>query len=239
MNTIKLIAVDLDGPLLIDTFSPLLLEICKFRGIEYTSEVESKTFSQPRDKVVEYLKEIHGHTFSQDELDSSTEDYLQTFFVMREEFMKNNKKGMREGVPKFIEMIASTGIKMISYGGLNEEYMREELGEYANAFDQYVCTNDFRPGLREIVKDIYKLEFSEVLFIDDVNSVAKHAKELGTPFIGIPSKEPWSWQKKDMIKTGVRYIYDSLGDIDLSLLEKIDIEAGKQIIWEREEVGNE
>ena len=111
--------------------------------------------------------------------------------------------------------------------------MRKELGELAAVFDRYVCTNDFRPGVREITQDIYGLQPHQALFIDDVNFVAEHAKALGTPFIGIPSSEPWSWQKRDMLETGVTHIVESVRQIDLALLTQIDQEAGTGNLWSR------
>jgi len=98
-------------------------------------------------------------------------------------------------------------------------------------FDQYICTNDFRPGIKEITKDIYNIDYDQVLFIDDVNTVAEKAKELNVPFIGIPSCEEWSYQKSDMSQTGVNHIVKSIRDINLELLNTIDSEVANHKVW--------
>ena len=49
LNKIKVVAVDLDGPLLVDTFSPVLHKICEINDWEYTAEFERNTFSQSRE----------------------------------------------------------------------------------------------------------------------------------------------------------------------------------------------
>lgn len=232
MNTIKLIAVDVDGPLLVDTFSPIMYQICQNMGAEYTRELERNTFSRNREEVANYLrKTLAKYEKTEEERNMSNEDRIKYYFKVREKFMKENPTGVKPGVPEFLEFLKGVGPRMICYGGLPASHMEKELGELSPFFETYVCTNDFRPGVREIIQDIYKLQFNEVLFIDDVNFVAQHAKSYGVPFIGIPSSEPWSWQRREMEDTGVKYILESVSQIDRDLLERIDAEAAAGTIW--------
>ncbi|MDO8139594.1 hypothetical protein [Streptococcus mutans] len=48
MNRLKLIACDIDGVLLEDTFSPVLRNLAKKYNVDYTAELENNTFSQKR-----------------------------------------------------------------------------------------------------------------------------------------------------------------------------------------------
>ncbi len=233
METIRLIAVDLDGPLLVDTFSPIMHQLCRdYYKIEYTRELERNTFSRPRAEVVAYVRDLVQATMSDAEKAMNTEQSLDSYFAYRAEFMRNNPSGMQPQTPAFLDLLVSTGCRLVCYGGLAEHYMRESLGDYATRFEKYVCTNDFRPGVREIL-EMYKVEPRQALFIDDVNFVAEHARALDVPFIGIPSSAPWSWQKRDMQETGVRHIVDSVEKIDRALLEMCDREAGLGKSWQR------
>lgn len=231
MQTIKLIAVDLDGPLLVDTFSPIMYQLCRdYYKIAYTRELERNTFSRPRAEVVAYIRDLVAATMSEEEKAMSTEQSLDSYFAYRAEYMRNNPSGMLPETPAFLDLLADTGCTMVCYGGLAERHMLESLGAHAARFEPYVCTNDFRPGIREIL-DKYQVEPHQALFIDDVNFVAEHARALGVPFIGIPSTAPWSWQKRDMQETGVRHMVESVAQIDRALLETIDSEAACGACW--------
>ncbi len=109
--------------------------------------------------------------------------------------------------------------------------IKEFRKKYMKYFDRYVCTRDIRLGIKKIVKDIYKLDYNQVLFLDDVNTFAENAKKLNVSFIGIPASFPWGFQKQDIIESKVPYILNSVTDITKELLEKIDIEAGLGSFW--------
>jgi beta-phosphoglucomutase-like phosphatase (HAD superfamily) len=230
-QTIKVIALDLDGPLLVDTFSPLMFQICKNYGIEYTRDVERNTFSRKRSEVIEYFREKFKEKLSDTERAQTDEEMFAGYFRMRAEYMQTHKVGMKPEVPAFLERVSRMGVRLICYGGLEESYMKEHLGVYADLFEPYICTNEFRPGVRQIVHEICKVQPNEVLFVDDVNFVAEHVRDLGASFIGIPSAEPWSWQRKDMTQTGARYIFDSVTDISDEVLQQIDQEAFAATHW--------
>lgn len=224
LKTIKLIACDIDGVLVTDTFSPVLRNRVLKKGGKYTRELERNVFSRPRKEAAEYLiktfnvKKSHG-------------DLSKGFFEEREDYLRNHDYGVIEGVPEFLELISSLDVHMVCYGGLSEEDILDEFKKYMRYFERYICTNDFRPGIKEITKDIYGLEFNQVLFIDDVNTVAEVAKMYNVPFIGIPADFPWGFQRQDMISTGVKYILNSVKDINIELLERIDHEATIGSIW--------
>jgi len=112
--------------------------------------------------------------------------------------------------------ILKSGIRWIQYRGKGKT--KKEMFDKASR-------------LREITKDFYDLEYNQVLFIDDVNTVAEAAKSLNVPFIGIPAAFSWGFQREDMISTGVKYMLNSIRDIDKELLVQIDREAAAGTIW--------
>lgn len=227
MKTLKLIAVDIDGVLLKDTYSPLLHKTVMEMGEEYTSELERNLFSRPREEGSKYFR----NKFNLNHL--SQQDMIDGFFERRKAYIAEHGSGLLAGVPEFMDMLKTMDARLVCYGGLDEKYIKEDMGPYIEYFEQYVCTNDFRPGLKEITKDVYNYEYNEVLFIDDVNTVAENARELNIPFIGVPSIEPWSWQKKDMIKTGVAYLVSSVKEIDRDMIMEIDDRAATNNFWNR------
>lgn len=226
METIKLIAVDIDGVLVEDTFSPVLRSIVFKLGGEYTRELERNVFSRPRHEGRDYIFKTFNIT---------EKDIPHGFFEERKKYIQAHGCGLIEGVPEFLELLHSLEVKLICYGGLTEELTPGEFKNYLHYFDQYICTNDFRPGIREITKNFYDLEYNQVLFIDDVNTVAEAAKSLNVPFIGIPAGFSWGFQREDMIKTGVKYLLHSIRDIDSELLDQIDREAAAGTIWDNGE----
>ena len=224
MKTIKLIACDVDGVLVTDTFSPVLYNMVTKAGGQYTREYERNVFSRPR-------KEGSGYARKKYNLNASDTDLISAYFKEREEYLKTHDHGVIEGVKDFMELVNSLDIRLVCYGGLSEHELFSGFKDYMHYFEQYICTNDFRPGIKEITRDIYGLEFNQVLFIDDVNTVAEVAKANNVPFIGIPANFAWGFQKQEMIDTGVRYILDSVRDIDRALLDRIDYEASIGTVW--------
>lgn len=224
MNTIKLIAVNIDGVLLEDTFSPVIYNFVTKHGIKYTQEIERNIFSRPQKEAAKYAVSLFGNNINIDTL-------IKNYFEEREKYININGCHVNEGVPEFIELVSVLNVHLVYYGGLSEEKIVDEFKEYKRYFERYVCTNDFRPGIKEITKDIYGLEYNQVLFIDDVNFVAECAKANNVPFIGIPSHFPWGFQRQDMIKTKVKYLLNSIKEVNADLLERIDYEASVGIIW--------
>jgi phosphoglycolate phosphatase-like HAD superfamily hydrolase len=223
MRTIKLIAIDIDGILLEDTFSPIMRSFVTKMGLTYTRELERHIFSRPQKEAAGYLSIILGQ-------DSDT--LIKGYFEERDKYIQIHGCNVNEGIPEFLDLLVNLDVRLIYYGGLTEEKFADNFKSCSHYFEKYICTNDFRPGIKEITKDIYGLEFNQVLFIDDVNTVAEVAKNYNVPFIGIPSDFPWGYQRDDMIATEVKYLLNSVKEIDADLLEKIDYEASIGTIWE-------
>ena len=84
MNNIKLVAIDIDGPLIEDSFSPAIkLMYEKFGGF-YNAEVERNMFSRPRIEGFKYLVDTLSLK------DFTFDDYIETFFSIRENYLKQN-----------------------------------------------------------------------------------------------------------------------------------------------------
>lgn len=222
MRIIKMVALDIDGVALKDTFSIILRKITEEFNLKYTAEIERNIFSRPQQEGAKYFID----TFK---IDNYTPDSLiDKFFNVRERYLEKHPNTPVKGLGDFLNLLKSLHLKIICYGGLSKEYFQEELRDYVKDFLDYICTNDFRPGIKEITKDIYKLNYNQILFIDDVNTVAEKAKLYNVPFIGVPSTE---FQKMDMSRTKVKYLVSSIRDINSDLLIKIDRDAIAGTIW--------
>jgi hypothetical protein len=226
MKCLKLVALDIDGVALNDTFSPVIYNLVKKWGGEYSPEVERNVFSQKRTNAAAYLKKKFNLPLEIDEI-------ISRYFHERELYLKNNPIKVSAFLKDFLDLCGNLNLKIISYGGLDKSHFYQFLKDYANYFDgeKYICTNDFRPGITEIVKTFYQLEFKNVLFIDDVNKVAEEARRLNVPFIGVPSDFAYGFQKQEMIRSGVRHIVSGLEHIDMNSIKLIDNEANEGKLW--------
>lgn len=225
MKNIRFVAFDIDGVLLNDTFSPVIKILVEKYGGIYSRKLERNVFSQNRTVAAKYLIQYLKLNMSENEI-------LNLYFKERNNYISKFGMGLNDGAEKVLKELNETGLTLICYGGLSEEYYQRELAENTRYFDRYICTNDFRPGLKEITYDIYKVKNKEILFIDDVNTVAEEAKRFNMPFIGMTSSFDFSYQKEDMIRTGVKHIITNLREINLWLIEKIDEEIDKNILWD-------
>jgi len=223
------VALDIDGVALFDTFSPVIYLLVKKWGGEYTRDIERNVFSQQRKKAAAYLINAFDLQMSNDEL-------IRTYFEERDEYLKKFENGPVPGLREFLERLKLAGLKIVCYGGLEKEHFYKEMAEYTDFFDgeKYICTNDIRPGIKEIVTDYYGLKYENVLFIDDVSRVAEEAKSKNVPFIGVPSDFKHGFQERDMRLAGVKYMVSSIRDIDYSLLEQIDEDAASGSLWDYE-----
>jgi FMN phosphatase YigB (HAD superfamily) len=224
MNHIKLIAVNLESVLLKDNYSPVIRKILMRSGKNYNDEIERTILSHSRQEAIRYLLKLPKH-------DIKINEFIRQFSSERENFGNTNGIKINETTLPLIELLKRQNAKLICYGSLSDEYFNMQLENLKPYFDRYISTNDFKPMIKEIVKDNYKLDFSEVLFIDDINTVAATAKELNVPFIGCPLNNEWEFQKKEMEKTGVKYMVDSIAQITQEYLEKIDADASKGNSW--------
>jgi hypothetical protein len=224
-----LIALDIDGVALYDTFSPIIYQLVKKFNGDYTSEIERNVFSQPQKKAARFLIDKLNLPILENEL-------LEIYFQERKEYLKTHNGGIVTGLEDFLKIAKQLELPVICYGGLEKFHFEENLGILANYFDgeQYICTNDFRPGIKEIITQYYNYKYTEVLFIDDVNRVAEEAKSLNVPFIGIPSNFEHGFQRQDMIKFGVKYILDSIAEVNYNLLVELDYNNLRDKIWQKQ-----
>ncbi|MGW5734158.1 MULTISPECIES: HAD family phosphatase [Streptomyces] len=226
LQQIRLAAVNIDGVLLNDTFSPVIHHFITSRGGSYDAATEREIFSQTQLTACKALGAAAGMT-------ESPEEIRDLYFAEREKYLVEDPIRVLDGAAELLGRLRSLGLRTICYGGLEKTHFDRYLGDLAPLFDapQYVCTNDFRPGVHEIVRDVFGLEPAQALFIDDVARVAEVAKGLGVPFIGHPSGFEHGHQGALMAETGVRHVVGSLTEIDEDLLRTVDAEAAAGTSW--------
>ncbi|MEU7022162.1 HAD family phosphatase [Streptomyces sp. NPDC046203] len=222
LDRLRLVALNIDGVLLNDTFSPVIGNFVTSRGGVYDAETERRILSQPRRVAGGEMARAAG-------LDITGEEALEIYFAERARHVADHPVAPNPGAPELIERVRSLGVQVVCYGGLSKPHFDTHLGAWAHLFDGpgYVCTDSFRPGIKEIVMDVFDLGLDEALFVDDVARVAEAAKTLGVPFIGHPS----SFQGTFMKELEVRHIVDSLDAIDEELLRTLDAEAAAGTLW--------
>ncbi|MEV4742218.1 HAD family hydrolase [Streptomyces sp. NPDC049555] len=225
LSRLRLAAVNIDGVLLNDTFSPVIHRFVTVRGGRYTAEVERAVFSQPRHIAAQALAEAAG-------VDWPPEKVLEVYFTERAAHLEHDPVRLLDGAVELVARLRSMGLRTICYGGLDASHFTRYLGEHAHLFDGpgYVCTNDFRPGVREIA-ETFGLRPDETLFVDDVARVAEAARDLGAAFVGHPSAFPHGFQRAAMHEAGVRHVVDSLAAVDEALVRTVDAEASAGTLW--------
>ncbi|MGA5521103.1 HAD family phosphatase [Streptomyces pseudogriseolus] len=226
LRTLRAAAVNIDGVLLNDTFSPVIHRLVVRHGLTYTAELERAFLSQPQLTAARAFAEATGST-------ASPQDVLSAYFAERERHVRRHPLVLLDGAVALLRRLRSLGLEIVCYGGLDKSHFDRHLGPWASLFTgpRYVCTNDFRPGVREITQDVLGRDFAQVLFIDDVAAVAERARELDVPFIGHPSSFPYGFQRRLMREAGVRHIVPDLSGIDEALLRAVDQESGEGGVW--------
>ncbi|MEU3501476.1 HAD family phosphatase [Streptomyces hundungensis] len=226
LSRLRLAAINIDGVLLNDTFSPVIHQFIVGRGGTYSAELEGRIFSQTRAVAGERMAEAVGATMTGPEA-------LAAYFEERAAYVQDHPVHLLDGAVELLHRLRGLGLSTVCYGGLDKSHFDHFLGAYADLFDGpgYVCTNDFRPGLKEITTEIFGLDHDQVVFIDDVARVAQAARSLNIAFIGHPSTFEHSHQRQLMREAGVRHLVDSLHAIDEPLLRTIDAEAAAGTSW--------
>ena len=222
LRHLRLIAVNIDGVLLNDTFSPVIHRMVVNSGGVYTAELERSVFSQPQLKAAAALG-----------VPGTPQDVVRAYFRERAAYLEGDQVRVMAGAGALLERLRATGAQLVCYGGLGRDHFDDHLGVYAAYFDGpgYVCTDAFRPGIREITEDVFQLRCDQALFIDDVARVAESARELGAAFIGHPSSYEHSFQRELMCRAGVGHLVESLEEIDESLVRTLDAEAAEGRLW--------
>ncbi|MGW1432380.1 HAD family phosphatase [Streptomyces sp. NPDC002431] len=220
LTRLRLAAVNIDGVMLEDTFSPVIHHFLTSRGCAYTAETERSIFSQPRAVAGRLLAEAVDEPMTGDQA-------LDAYFAERARYVAEHPVRMSEGAVELLVRLRAAGLATVCYGGLAKGHFDRFLGDHAELFDEpgYICTDSFRPGLREIATDHFGLAHDQVLVIDDVARVGEEAARLGMPFIGHPSSFEHSYQRHLMREADIRHVVDSLHAIDGELLRALDEEA--------------
>ncbi|MFK0107081.1 HAD family phosphatase [Streptomyces sp. NPDC091217] len=227
LRTLRLAAVNIDGVLLNDSFSPVLHRLVLRYGGEYTRDLEQRLFSQPRLAAARVLLEETGAGVGEQE---AIDDY----FAERERHLRSHPVHTLAGAEELLHRLRALGLHVICYGGLDMGHFRRHLGAWEHLFTapHYICTDAFRPGIREIVQDHFGLDHHQALFIDDVARFAGQAKELNVPFVGHPSTFEHGYQRELMRELGVRHLVGGLAGIDEERLRTLDREAGLGTVWD-------
>ncbi|WP_316763011.1 HAD family phosphatase [Streptomyces herbicida] len=226
LSTLRLAAVNIDGVLLNDTFSPVIHRLVARHGVEYTPELERALLSQPQLAAAEVFVKVTGIT-------APPQEVLGAYFAERERYLRDQPVRLLDGAVALLERLRPLGLDLVCYGGLDESHFERHLGPWATYFSEprYICTNAFRPGIREITRDFFSLAPHQALFIDDAASVAERARELDVPFIGHPSPFVHGFQRELMQRAGVRYLVQELSEIDETMLCALDAEAAERTVW--------
>ncbi|MGW8491608.1 HAD family phosphatase [Streptomyces sp. NPDC055886] len=226
MLTLRLAALNIDGVLLNDTFSPVIHHFIVSRGGTYSAALERSIFSQPQHIAGRLLSAAVGGRMT-------GEEALAAYFEDRADFLDRHPVTVTPGTHELLLRLRGAGLRTVCYGGLGKDHFDRHLGRYAELFDGpgYVCTNDVRPGLKEITEDVFGLRPEQALFVDDVARVADAARELGTAFVGRPSTFVHSHQRALMRESGVQHLISGLDELDEALVHRIDHELGSGTFW--------
>lgn len=226
MLSLRLAALNIDGVLLNDTFSPVIHHFVTSRGGMYSAELERSIFSQPQHIAGRLLAAAVGGGLT-------GEAALAAYFEERASYLDRHPVTITPGTRDLLHRLRAAGLRTVCYGGLGKDHFDRHLGRYADLFDGpgYVCTNDIRPGLKEITEDVFGLRPGHALFVDDVARVADVARELGTAFVGHPSTFVHSHQRALMRESGVRHVISGLDALDDDLLHRIDGEMIAEKFW--------
>lgn len=221
---LRLVALNIDGVLLGDSFGPVIRSLVTGCGVRYTAEIEGRVLSQPRRVASRELCRVLGWELTDEEMAAR-------YFAARERYLAEHPLEVTCGALDLVRRVRSLGLATVCYGGLGREHFEEFFGAHAELFDGpgYVCTDGFRPGIREITAEVFGLSWRQVVFVDDVARVGEQARDLGVAFIGFPGSG--SFQGEAMRRAGVRHVVDRLDAIDERLLRVIDAECEAGACW--------
>lgn len=224
-ESIRLIAIDVDGVILNDTYSPAIQSFIEKHGGTYTPELERLVWGSPHI--------AGGHIMSLAcKLPWSAQQTINEFFNHHDSYLDMHPLHILDGVETFLKLINEYNIKITSYGGRTQKYIFDSymssLKMYFDKNNPYIDTNSIRPGVMEITKEIFQLEYNQVLFIDDINRMAEVAKYFNAGFAGTPVTR---YQARQMQETGVKYIFNGLSEFKEENLLEIDRRLLQNNLW--------
>ncbi|MCB1303515.1 MAG: hypothetical protein KDK37_04535, partial [Leptospiraceae bacterium] len=115
LKSLKLVALDIDGPCVMDTFSPVIRLVVHKLGGEYTAEIERNVFSQNRLKAAQFL-------IAKLNLNIGAEELIGMYFKERAAYEESVEHGINVGLGEFIGLLENLGLRLICYGGLDKNY---------------------------------------------------------------------------------------------------------------------
>ncbi|WP_225636973.1 HAD family phosphatase [Streptomyces solaniscabiei] len=228
-DSLRLVALDTDGVLFNDTYSPVIERFVTRHGGRYTPELERAVWGSPQLAAGQFMA-------LECKLPCSAQEVMTEFFQERDRYLQEHPVEVTPGTEGLLELLRSTGVRVTSYGGRERSYSFDRfLGHLAGYFDAetpYVDVNPFRPGVKEIVTDVFGYRYDQVLFVDDINRVAEVTKALGAGFVGVPASMPHNFQRAQMAETGVRHTVGKLDEITLDVLRDVDRRLGDGTLWD-------
>src|SRR5829696_6072817 len=130
LNTIRLVALDSDGVLLNDTYSPVIERFVTKHGGEYTAFVERGVWGSPQLAAGQNMALACR-------LPWSAKDTIAAFFRERDEYLKEHPVEVMPGAEQMLAALADTGARLTCYGGRDREYTFDtHLGHLAGYFDR-------------------------------------------------------------------------------------------------------
>src|SRR5262249_1348937 len=129
LNTIRLVALDSDGVLLNDTYSPVIERFVTKHGGEYTAAVERGVWGSPQLAAGQNMALACRLPWSEKET-------IVAFFAERDEYLKEHPVEVMPGAAELLATLREVGVRVTCYGGRNREYTFDRyLGHLAGFFD--------------------------------------------------------------------------------------------------------
>lgn len=127
LHTLRLAAVNIDGVLLNDTFSPLIHRFVTRRGGVYSADVERRVFSQRQADAGRAMAAAVPQALT-------GEEALAAYFEERAAYLADHPVEVTEGTGALLRRLRAAGLDVVCYGGLAKSHFDEHLGAYAGLF---------------------------------------------------------------------------------------------------------
>ncbi|MBX7057650.1 MAG: hypothetical protein K1X75_06255 [Leptospirales bacterium] len=224
---IRYVFLHLDGVVLENILAPITLAVAEKLGVSYSAEVEANVFARPQRHAARFLVERYG-------LAHTEEDIVNLYHQERRAFESSRRIRRNAGLEPMLHLLRGCGYRVVCYGGADRSYFDANTRGLEAYFDGpgYIQTRDIRPGVRQIIYDIFRLDPRETLFMDEEAEIARAARAARAPFIAMNIAHPFSFQRQAMTELGVRYQIDALAEVTLDLLQRIENDADRDRIWE-------
>ena len=111
---IRLIALDVDGVLLNDTYSPAIKSFVEKHGGTYTPELERQVWGSP------HIAGGHNMALAC-KLPWSAQKTIEAFFEHHKNYLIDNQIKVMPGVEDFLKIINQYDVKVTSYGGRTKD----------------------------------------------------------------------------------------------------------------------